>query len=90
MEPGRPTKPDWNRLFELAVGQEGLFTTKQAAEAGYSPKLLSSATTERADCRGSIPSRFSHLGLHTLCLRFAMHLAMHHAKLDTVTFRCFH
>jgi predicted transcriptional regulator of viral defense system len=33
-------RPDWNRLFETAVGQEGLFTTKQAAEAGYSPQLL--------------------------------------------------
>lgn len=34
------THPDWNRLFETAVVQEGLFTTKQAAEAGYSPQLL--------------------------------------------------
>jgi predicted transcriptional regulator of viral defense system len=33
-------RPDWNRLFETAVAQEGLFTTKQAAEAGYSPQLL--------------------------------------------------
>jgi len=33
-------RPDWNRLFEIAAGQEGLFTTKQAAEAGYSPQLL--------------------------------------------------
>ena len=32
--------PNWDRLFEFAVGQEGLFTTKQAAEAGYSPQLL--------------------------------------------------
>jgi predicted transcriptional regulator of viral defense system len=32
--------PSWDRLFEAAVGQEGLFTTKQAAEAGYSPQLL--------------------------------------------------
>jgi predicted transcriptional regulator of viral defense system len=32
--------PDWNRLYEIAAGQEGLFTTKQAAEAGYSPQLL--------------------------------------------------
>jgi predicted transcriptional regulator of viral defense system len=32
--------PDWDRLFEVAAGQEGLFTTKQAAEAGYSPQLL--------------------------------------------------
>ena len=34
------SRPDWNRLFETAAGQEGLFTTKQAAEAGYSPQLL--------------------------------------------------
>lgn len=33
-------RPDWNRLFETAAGQEGLFTTKQAADAGYSPQLL--------------------------------------------------
>jgi predicted transcriptional regulator of viral defense system len=32
--------PDWDRLFETAAGQEGLFTTEQAAEAGYSPQLL--------------------------------------------------
>jgi predicted transcriptional regulator of viral defense system len=32
--------PDWNRLFEAAAAQEGLFTTKQAADAGYSPQLL--------------------------------------------------
>jgi predicted transcriptional regulator of viral defense system len=33
-------RPDWNRLFETAAAQEGLFTTKQGAEAGYSPQLL--------------------------------------------------
>lgn len=33
-------QPDWNHLFETAAAQEGLFTTKQAAEAGYSPQLL--------------------------------------------------
>ncbi len=32
--------PNWNRLFETAAAQEGLFTTKQAFEAGYSPQLL--------------------------------------------------
>jgi predicted transcriptional regulator of viral defense system len=35
-----PSRPDWDRLFETAAAQEGLFTTKQAAEAGYSPQLL--------------------------------------------------
>ncbi len=34
------TRPDWSRLFASAAAQEGLFTTKQAAEAGYSPQLL--------------------------------------------------
>jgi len=33
-------RPDWDRLFETVAAQEGLFTTKQAAEAGYSPQLL--------------------------------------------------
>lgn len=32
--------PQWDHLFEIAAGQEGLFTTRQAAEAGYSPQLL--------------------------------------------------
>ncbi|MCP3165832.1 type IV toxin-antitoxin system AbiEi family antitoxin domain-containing protein [Myxococcus qinghaiensis] len=36
----RARTPDWNRLFDFALGQAGLFTTKQAAEAGYSPQLL--------------------------------------------------
>ena len=34
------SSPSWDRLFEAAVGQEGLFTTKQGADAGYSPQLL--------------------------------------------------
>ena len=33
-------RPDWNRLFMTAQVQDGLFTTQQAAEAGYSPQLL--------------------------------------------------
>jgi len=33
-------RPDWNRLYETAAVQEGHFTTRQAAEAGYSPQLL--------------------------------------------------
>ena len=38
---GAPARhPDWNRLYETAAAQEGLFTTRQAAEAGYSPQLL--------------------------------------------------
>ena len=32
--------PNWDRLFEFAVGQDGHFTTKDAALAGYSPQLL--------------------------------------------------
>jgi predicted transcriptional regulator of viral defense system len=33
-------RPDWNRLYEIAAGQEGHFTTQQAGEVGYSPQLL--------------------------------------------------
>lgn len=40
MESDRPTHPDWDRLFDMASAQEGLFTAKQAAEAGYSAQLL--------------------------------------------------
>ncbi len=32
--------PDWDQLFEIAAAQDGLITTHQAAEAGYSPQLL--------------------------------------------------
>ena len=35
------TQPDWDGLFEIAAAQDGLFTTQQAAAAGYSPQLLS-------------------------------------------------
>jgi predicted transcriptional regulator of viral defense system len=34
------SSPDWDRLFEVAAAQDGLFTTQQAAEAGYSPQLI--------------------------------------------------
>ena len=34
------SSPSWDRLFEIAVGQDGHVTTKQAAEAGYSSQLL--------------------------------------------------
>lgn len=34
------TRPDWDRLFEIAAGQAGYFTTRQGAEAGYSTHLL--------------------------------------------------
>jgi predicted transcriptional regulator of viral defense system len=37
---GPTSKPSWDRLFETASAQEGYFTTRQAAEAGYSPQLL--------------------------------------------------
>lgn len=36
----QPSKPDWDRLYETASGQDGYFTTQQAAEAGYSSQLL--------------------------------------------------
>ncbi|MBN9681947.1 MULTISPECIES: type IV toxin-antitoxin system AbiEi family antitoxin domain-containing protein [unclassified Corallococcus] len=35
-----PIKPDWDQLYRVAETQEGLFTTQQAAQAGYSPQLL--------------------------------------------------
>jgi len=35
-----PNRPDWKELAEIAIGQEGMFTTQQAAEVGYSPQLL--------------------------------------------------
>jgi len=35
-----PSRPDWDRLFETAGAQEGYFTTRQAADAGYSTQLL--------------------------------------------------
>jgi predicted transcriptional regulator of viral defense system len=35
-----PSKPDWDRLFETAGAQDGYFTTRQAADAGYSTQLL--------------------------------------------------
>lgn len=37
---GSPSKPDWDRLFETAGAQDGYFTTRQAADAGYSSQLL--------------------------------------------------
>lgn len=37
---GSASKPSWDRLFEFASAQEGYFTTRQAAQAGYSSQLL--------------------------------------------------
>jgi len=34
------SRPNWDQLFDTALSQEGLFTTHQAADAGYSPQLL--------------------------------------------------
>jgi predicted transcriptional regulator of viral defense system len=34
------TEPDWQALYDVAAAQEGLFTTRQAAAAGYSDPLL--------------------------------------------------
>jgi predicted transcriptional regulator of viral defense system len=34
------TAPSWKSLYETAASQEGLFTTRQAAAAGYSDPLL--------------------------------------------------
>ena len=32
--------PDWDRLYETALAQEGHFTTQQSLDAGYSSQLL--------------------------------------------------
>lgn len=40
------TGPDENKLFELASGQQGYFTSAQAAAAGYSRSLLSHNSKE--------------------------------------------
>lgn len=40
MQVATSSHPNWERLYEIAAGQDGLFTTQQAAEAGYSPQLL--------------------------------------------------
>lgn len=34
------SRPSWDRLYDVAAAQAGLFTTWQAAEAGYSPPLV--------------------------------------------------
>jgi predicted transcriptional regulator of viral defense system len=38
--PTRAKKPSWDKLFEVASAQEGLFTTEQAADSGYYRQLL--------------------------------------------------
>jgi len=40
MCPDSPTEPAWQALYDIAATQEGLFTTRQAATAGYSRPLL--------------------------------------------------
>ncbi len=40
MTPSMAPEPEWNRLYQVAAGQRGLFTTRQAERAGYSPQLL--------------------------------------------------
>jgi len=37
---GSATFPNWDQLFETAAAQSGYFTTRQAADAGYSNQLL--------------------------------------------------
>jgi hypothetical protein len=37
---GTPTEPAWQALYDVAAAQEGLFTTRRAAAAGYSDLLL--------------------------------------------------
>ncbi len=38
--PGDLQKPSWDRLYATAAAQAGFFTTRQAADAGYSSPLL--------------------------------------------------
>jgi predicted transcriptional regulator of viral defense system len=40
MNSDHATEPTWQALYDIAAAQEGLFTTKQAAVAGYSAPLL--------------------------------------------------
>ncbi|MFL5352800.1 type IV toxin-antitoxin system AbiEi family antitoxin domain-containing protein [Archangium sp.] len=40
MEETRPNGPEWARLYEVAAGQGGYFSARQAQEAGYSLPLL--------------------------------------------------
>jgi predicted transcriptional regulator of viral defense system len=40
MQAHRPTPPHWGQLYEVAAGQGGYVTTRQAQEAGYSLPLL--------------------------------------------------
>jgi len=40
MTPTPAKDPTWQALYDVASSQEGLFTTRQAASAGYSPPLL--------------------------------------------------
>src|SRR5436305_14351000 len=40
MSPSGQMGPDWDRLYETALAQEGHFTTQQALDAGYSSQLL--------------------------------------------------
>lgn len=37
---GRAKKPSWDELFTVASGQDGLFSTEQAEQAGYYHQLL--------------------------------------------------
>lgn len=37
---GSAIKPNWDLLYETASAQDGYFTTRQAAETGYSSQLL--------------------------------------------------
>lgn len=40
MNPADEPAPTWQALYDVAASQEGLFTTRQAASAGYSAPLL--------------------------------------------------
>jgi predicted transcriptional regulator of viral defense system len=46
LQQSKGTGPDENKLFELASGQQGYFTSAQAVAAGYSRSLLSHNSKE--------------------------------------------
>jgi predicted transcriptional regulator of viral defense system len=40
MRSDQTKEPNWQALYDIAASQEGAFTIRQAADAGYSPPLL--------------------------------------------------
>ena len=68
--------PNWDRLFEFAVGQDGHFTTKEAALAGYALMLhnLSDALPRKVNL--TLPTSWAKRRL-----RVPKGVRIHHADL---------